>query len=83
MKCHVALPYLQPSRQCGVQEIRKHFLYDHMYIIVHFYYFHIHSKGNFILRAPSILDPLLQVAHLTPTAPREGQSPDLINRGQN
>ena len=59
------------------------FLHDRMYIIVHFYYFHIHSKGNFILGAPSILDPPLQEAHLTPAAPREGQSPDLTNRGQN
>ena len=52
-------------------------------INVLFYYFHIHSEGNFILGAPSILDPLPQEAHLTPTAPREGQSPDLINRSQN
>ena len=49
-----------------------------------FFFFHIHSKGNFILGASSIPDPPLQEAHLTPTAPREGgQSPDLTNRDQN
>ena len=48
-----------------------------------FYYFHIHSGGNFVLGAPTFLDPPLQEAHLTPTAPREGQSPDLTNRSQN
>ena len=53
-------------------------------INVLFYYFHIHSGGNFVLRVPTfILDPPLQEAHLTPTAPREGQSPDLTNRSQN
>ena len=50
---------------------------------MYIYYFHIHSEGNFILGAPSILDRPLQEAHLTLTAPREGQSPDLTNRGQN
>ena len=45
---------------------------------------HIHSEGIFILGASSIPDPLLQEAHLTPTAPREGeQSPDLTNRKPN
>ena len=48
-----------------------------------FYYFHIHSGGNFILGAPTFLDPPPQETHLTPTAPREGQRPDLTNRGQN
>ena len=53
------------------------------FVFVHFYCFHIHSEGNFILGATFILDPPLQEAHLTPAAPREGQSPDLTNRGQN
>ena len=44
----------------------------------------LHSEANFILGASSIPDPLLQEAHLTPTAPREkSQSPDLINRDLN
>ena len=29
------------------------------------------------------MEPPPQEIHLTPTAPREGQSPDLTNRGQN
>ena len=48
------------------------------------FFFHIHLEGIFILGASSIPDPLLQEAHLTPTAPREGeQSPDRTNRDLN
>lgn len=51
---------------------------------MHFYCYHIHSEGNFILGALSIPDPPFREALLTPTALREGeQSPDLTNRDQN
>ena len=43
----------------------------------------IHSPSYSFRRQLHSLDLPLQETHLTPTAPREGQSPDLINRGQN
>ena len=49
-----------------------------------FQYFH--AVPDLIPGAPgkgTVLDPPPQGTHLPPTAPREGQSPDLTNIGQN
>ena len=60
----------------GVEEICEHLIICN---------FRIYSEGTSLHSQSPLhsIDPPLQEAHLTPTAPMKGQSPGLTNRGQN